>query len=648
MQSFLHLHKIRRMVLVAFPLALGLLFLFPTVSQAHAILLRSDPSRDAVLTSAPDQVRMWFSEDLNPGISTTTVVNASNRRVDANNAHVSSSDTREMDVSLQPDLSPGVYIVLYTTQSADDGHILRGSFIFNIAGPDGTVPKSNGVLPGQNDQGGNSNSGQLDGPTFFSFIMVTLVDLGAIFWVGAQLWRTFVLQLTDTGSRKQEAIEQRTEERFDRDFSMPILFLLLLANIGVLLGQALALTGGNLGQAFNPTVLGGLASNGRFGTYWLMREIVIFLAIVLAAITLVIKKLPQSFTSLVPWINLVFGLALLIALTMSGHAAATNSNILVYAVLVDWLHLLAASLWVGGMIYTSVIYLPAMKENTLLERARSLISLLPHFSPLAITGVVIMAVTGPFNAVVHLTSLDQLITTAYGRALVVKVVLVGALLLTSTIHVGLLRPRLKKDYKSYLLAIGIEEHDAITVPETGEQSTPAQTLELVKPLEISIGRQTSRLTSVLRWEPLLGVAVLVCTGLMNVLAGTLQPAAASQPAQQPVPTQQIKPFVATVKTSDNMFTAKLTVSPNRFGPNVFTVTVLDSKGAVDTNVGVSVYTTMLDMDMGTDAVNLQPDGKGNFSANGDLSMSGNWSLRIQIRAPDNKLHEGTVKMVTPA
>ncbi len=112
MQSFLHLHKIRRMVLVAFPLALGLLFLFPTVSQAHAILLRSDPARDAVLTSAPDQVRMWFSEDLNPGISTATVVNASNRRVDANNAHVSSSDTREMDVSLQPDLSPGVYIVL--------------------------------------------------------------------------------------------------------------------------------------------------------------------------------------------------------------------------------------------------------------------------------------------------------------------------------------------------------------------------------------------------------------------------------------------------------------------------------------------------------------------------------------------------------
>jgi hypothetical protein len=33
---------------------------------------------------------------------------------------------------------------------------------------------------------------------------------------------------------------------------------------------------------------------------------------------------------------------------------------------------------------------------------------------------------------------------------------------------------------------------------------------------------------------------------------------------------------------------------------------------------------MLDMDMGTDSLNLQPDGKGNFSARGDLSMGGNW------------------------
>ena len=56
---------------------------------------------------------------------------------------------------------------------------------------------------------------------------------------------------------------------------------------------------------------------------------------------------------------------------------------------------------------------------------------------------------------------------------------------------------------------------------------------------------------------------------------------------------------------------------------------------------------MLDMDMGTDTVNLLPDGKGHFSGSGDLSMPGNWEIRIQIRTPDATLHEARVKLVTP-
>jgi len=103
-----------------------------------------------------------------------------------------------------------------------------------------------------------------------------------------------------------------------------------------------------------------------------------------------------------------------------------------------------------------------------------------------------------------------------------------------------------------------------------------------------------------------------------------------------------------VKTTDNKFLVTLNVNPNRFGTNVFTVTVVDSKtNKATTNVGVALYTTMLDMDMGTQNVNLLPDGKGHFSASGDLAMAGNWEIRIQIRTPDNMLHEATVKLITP-
>jgi hypothetical protein len=171
----------------------------------------------------------------------------------------------------------------------------------------------------------------------------------------------------------------------------------------------------------------------------------------------------------------------------------------------------------------------------------------------------------------------------------------------------------------------------------------------VEQLEREVGKQTTRLTKTLRWEPLLGIGVLLCTGLMNVFAGTLLPAApaAPPPPAQQQQTQAIKPFTATVKTTDNQFTIQLKISPNRFGPNTFTVKVLDKNGKPDTNVGVSIYTTMLDMDMGTQSVNLQPDNQGGFNANGFLDMSGNWQIRVQVRTPDFKLHEVKVKLVTP-
>src|SRR2546423_15061670 len=131
---------------------------------------------------------------------------------------------------------------------------------------------------------------------------------------------------------------------------------------------------------------------------------------------------------------------------------------------------------------------------------------------------------------------------------------------------------------------------------------------------------------------------------MTVFVGTLPPTATAQPQ----PTGTARAFHTTVKTADGKFTIALTVNPNTAGPNVFTVSVIEnSTGKPTTNVGVSLYTTHLDMDMGTDTVNLQPDGKDHFSAPGDLVMGGDWQIRIQIRTPENTLHEATVKVLTP-
>jgi copper transport protein len=639
--------------LVAVLMALCLMLFFPSISLAHAILVQSDPAPDSVQTTAPTQVRMWFSEDLNPTTTTAYVVNAKNStpksatdlstHVDAGNAHVASTNTKEMDLSFKAPLPPDVYVVIYRTQSAEDGHVVHGSFIFTVAEPNGVVPKYSGTLPGQITIGSGS-TGQLDGPTLFNLFMITLVELGAVFWLGAQLWHNFVLRISE--NPEQVPLYQQVERRFERTFALPSLLVLLLANIGVLLGQAISLTSDQSGQVLTPALFLGLITHGEFGTFWIMREVVVLLALALALYLFFTQQRPNWVNTLHPWLNLILGLALITAITLSGHAAAVNKSLVTYSVLSDWLHLLAASLWVGGMFYIATTYLPIIQHLDLTRRTYSLIMTLTLYSPLALTGVVVMAASGPFNAAVHMNSWAQFLATAYGRTLIVKIALVAAMLITSATHVFILRPRLKKSYIAY-----IEAQESIRNQKEDETDHPPEVpAHEIKQQEESVQRQVNQLSRVLRWEPLLGVAVLLCTGLLNVFAGTLQPTItvpAPTSTQQTKTTPASKPFTTTLQTQDKAYTVKLSISPNTFGTNVFTVSVLDKKGAPTTNVGVSLYTTSLDMDMGTDEVNLQPDGKGHFSANGDISMPGNWEVRVQIRTPDNTLHEGTTHFYTP-
>src|SRR5205085_3841246 len=163
-------------------------------------------------------------------------------------------------------------------------------------------------------------------------------------------------------------------------------------------------------------------------------------------------------------------------------------------------------------------------------------------------------------------------TTPYGRTFTVKILLVGGLLLTSAYHVGLLRPRLKKEYKKYSYVAGRlqAQEAAIAVPDpsvvgaqvqtgnanvdearsygvstsssqlpTAERdraTTPVQRsgasinslAQQVKRREGRVAKGTQRLMQVLRWEPLLGIGVLICVGLLNVFGGTIPAAGSTQ------------------------------------------------------------------------------------------------------------------------
>lgn len=638
----------RRTVLLiacgAWLLGLGGMLLFPSVASAHAVLLRSNPAQDAVLSSPPAQVQMWFSEPLNPTNTTSYIVNAATStpdnmtiaatHVDRGDAHVSASDSHELDVSLKPDLPPAIYLVYYLTQSAADGHVLTGTFLFTIANPDGTVPTlSQSFAAGLQS---STSPGLSSMQALVSALMISLVELGMVFWLGAQLWRTFIIELAETRDQPQQTFYQETVQRFERRFSIPLLLLLLFANVGVLVGQALTLTGSaHWWRALAPSLLSSQLG-GQFGLFWVMREGVVLLALIIAISLVVFKKRPRVVDVVYPWVNLALGVALAGAVVLSGHATSVEKTLVVPSGIVDWLHVLAAALWVGGMLYLAGVCLPLLKGKTLQEKVSTLLNTLPRYSPLAIIGVIIMAVTGPSDASAHMLSWQQLFTTAYGRTLIVKLSLIACMLLISAAHVFLLRPRLKKTYQKYQGALETQ-----LVSDTASQSLRDAAARTQQRLEGRVSRQAGWLIRLLNWEPVLGVAVLLCTGFLAVSAGSLQPA-----ATLPLPglaSQQLtappKPFHTTVETTDKLYTVTLSVSPNRLGTNEFTVQVHNKQGKLETLIGVSISASLIDMmDMGTTTIALQSDGKGTFSAKGDLSMSGNWQLDIRVRTPDAKIH----------
>ena len=118
---------------------LGLLFWLasqvPTrLALAHADLDRSDPAADAVLTTAPTQVQIWFTQELfrRQGQNFIEVYAADGSRQDQGEAVINDDDRTLLTVALLTDLPPGVYTVRWNAVSSEDGHESSGEFIFTV------------------------------------------------------------------------------------------------------------------------------------------------------------------------------------------------------------------------------------------------------------------------------------------------------------------------------------------------------------------------------------------------------------------------------------------------------------------------------------------------------------------------------------
>jgi copper resistance protein C len=100
------------------------------LALGHSGLQRTEPPVESTLKRPPREVRLYFSERLEPDYSTVRVRDGRGAQVDRQDAHVDPSNPVLLRATLQP-LEHGTYTVIWRVLSVD-GHVTEGRFTFRV------------------------------------------------------------------------------------------------------------------------------------------------------------------------------------------------------------------------------------------------------------------------------------------------------------------------------------------------------------------------------------------------------------------------------------------------------------------------------------------------------------------------------------
>jgi copper transport protein len=383
----------------------------PASAQAHAFLESSTPATGTSLASAPHVVSLRFTEPVSAGLAHVQLVDGRGRL--QGGVRVSEGRTpSELRLSL-PQLATGAYRIAYSTVSQDDLHITRGAIVFGAGAAAPAVGARASTSPPTSITEGAAH-------------LLDLVSLSILIAICSLLAGGFPVTVRARVSR----------------FGLVALPVLLLAGVVALADKASQLP------------LRDVLAHTAWGHAMLVREG----AIAAVAVALAARRPRLALLLLVP---------VAAAEAASGHAASLGA----LALLSMTLHILAAGLWVGGLIVLALV-LPGVVR-------RDVVATLARFGRIAAWSVAALLITGLYSAGLQVASADALLSTTYGWSLVAKLALLGA-----TGGLGLLGLRALRHRRPSLWLLGAEAVAAVgmlaaaslllaSAPARGPQFAPA-------------------------------------------------------------------------------------------------------------------------------------------------------------------------------
>ena len=566
-------------VLVIAGVLLVLLWL-PPAALAHANLAKAAPSPNSVLDEAPERVVIWFTEPIEPNLSEIRVLDSLGARVDDGASFVDPNDATAMSVGLGP-IPDGTYTVAWKNVSTVDGHRVRGAFVFSVGQPISGEPLA------------DSTEALLQSPAEPVIRWVTLVSVLAM--VGGLVFEILVSRpalLHQRAGAQARAVGVALASR-----SLKLIWLatgvFLAASAAQLLLQAAIIHDVSMLETLGGPLWSTLLET-EWGGVWRWRAgLAIAFALVLAAPLVIAavqgrghgKEASDSRWELASRLLAIgLGGGVLWTLSLTSHGAATT-GIRSAALLSDYLHLLAAAVWVGALFHFCLGIPLALRSLSARERRDCFSSMVPRFSVVAVLSVAVLVVTGFFNSWAQVTVAPAL-GTPYGFALLVKVALVVALLLFGALNLLWVRPAIRAKRERVVW-----------------------------------------LKRFVNAEVVLAVLVLGSVAVLTSL----------EPARQVASRQGIGvPPPPTFQDTDEGTTMSLRVEPARVGANDLTVTLEDRLGNPIANASdVRLRTRYLDADLGDETTSAVAMGDGSYLLEGaQLSIAGAWQAELLVTRPD--------------
>ena len=548
---------------------IGLVFV--STAFAHSTLIGTTPRADAVVQESPAEVVLEFNEPVETALGSVRVFNAEGDRVDLD--EIMRPSGPEVAVGLEENLPNGTYTVAWRAISADSDPI-NGAFVFHV-GERGAAAFSGDVgagVPRTTDVAFTLGR-------FFSFGFILLC-------AGGMAALVYPLRSADS----------RVHRRLLGILAVCAAGLMVVALLNILF-QGAAAGGLALADAFSWDVFTAIADT-RYGRVALIQA---GLALALLVVALVARSRTDGARRTAITVGAVLGAALAFTPTFAGHAS-TSGNL---SIVSDILHVVAASMWVGGLAFVVLGLWFALSERwPLATRA------VPRFSTMAVGSVVLLLLGGTINGYLQVRTWSALWETTYGLLLMSKIGLVLPLLALGAYNNRYAVPRLRA---------GVAE------PRERRRFLQAAGVELV--------------------------IMTAIVGVTAVLVNEMQPRAAGHGGEG-------EAMMTAVDFGE--FEAEVSVEPGTVGPNEIVVLLGEMEGGEPVEPeSVTVSASLPEQEIGPLLYELErveeeepaegdamTEGGMRYMAEADLALEGEWELRVEIRMNEfDLLTETTMVMI---